>query len=48
MSRKPKIIPPIAGSFNDILSSIASGAGVRKPRQNPRILKKLVSKKEKP
>jgi hypothetical protein len=32
MSRKPKIIPPINGSFNDILASIAGGGGVRKKR----------------
>jgi hypothetical protein len=30
MSRKPKIIPPINGSFNDILASIAMGRGTGK------------------
>jgi hypothetical protein len=31
MSRKPKIIPPIGGRFNEILSSIAMGGGMKKP-----------------
>jgi hypothetical protein len=30
MSRPQKIIPPIKGSFNDILKSVAMGSGVGK------------------
>jgi len=30
MSRPQKIIPPIKGSFNDILTSVAMGSGVGK------------------
>jgi len=30
MSRPQKIIPPIKGSFNSILSSVAMGSGVGK------------------
>jgi hypothetical protein len=35
MSRKPKIIPPINGSFCDILSAIASGAGAGRLGRQP-------------
>jgi len=30
MSRPQKIIPPVKGSFNDILTSVAMGSGVGK------------------
>ena len=46
MSRKPRIIPPIAGSFNDILASIAMGGGTVK-KANRKATKGKVSKKGK-
>jgi hypothetical protein len=34
MSRPLKIIPPLKGTFNEILTRIADGHGVKKPPQN--------------
>jgi hypothetical protein len=37
MSRPLKIIPPIKGTFNEILTRIADGHGVNKPVQPDRM-----------
>jgi hypothetical protein len=36
MSRPLKIIPPIKGTFNEILTRIADGHGVNKPQTRPK------------
>ena len=36
MSRPLKIIPPIKGTFNEILTRIADGHGVKKPQTPPK------------
>jgi hypothetical protein len=36
MSRPLKIIPPIKGTFSEILTRIADGHGVKKPKTQPK------------
>jgi hypothetical protein len=36
MSRPQKIIPPIKGTFQSIINSVAAGKGVKQIRNHPR------------